>query len=65
MWCIRRFSSINDELTLKKFLQMASVVFRACCIIKGIIDGEDPIKEISSFIQKDINRQDSNMGSVG
>jgi hypothetical protein len=58
-------NKLNKELTIDDGLMIISVIAGAALIIKGILDGEDPIKEISDFVQKNVNRQDSNMGSVG
>jgi hypothetical protein len=56
---------MKDDLDTKKILQIMGIVTGAFVIIKGIIDGEYPIKEVSSFIQEDFDWQNPDMGDMG
>lgn len=56
---------MKDDLDTIQVLQIMGVVIDAFVIIKGIIDGKDPIKEVSNFIQEDFNWQNPDMGSMG
>lgn len=53
------------DLEPKDILQIAGVLLGAFIIIKGIVDGEEPIEALSNVIQKNINWGNPNMGSLG